>query len=452
MSALPTPVRGRPRGPSGLGPTRGQLALIAGTDFAVWLGSGAIFPYLPVFLKEQAHASLTLIGLIAAAYFVGVFAFSSWFGHLSDRIGRKPMIIFGTVLYAVATALFLTTTHPAWFVAFRLIEGMGAAAVVPAAQAFVADITTDRNRSRAYGWLTSAQFGGLIIGPAIAWPLYALGGGRGTWAFYTIFIFGAALTAIVALVLLVFLREPAHTRGNDAEGVGSEARRRRRPPLRRLLTRPVVAIIAVVAASEFAMGSWEVIWSIWLRDIGASMTVVGLTWIAFSVPMVFSFVGGGIADRYSRFRLMVGGVAIVGASWFVFSLTHDLRAYLVAMLVGGAAFAVAFPAKQAFLVQVSPPRWLGSIQGAEQTAMQLSALIGTLTAPIIYDLVGGWIFAAGGGVALAGLAAAAPALRREWACVAGKDGVRSCADVERVGLAPGYAAEPGYALEPERPE
>ena len=366
MSAQPTTAQHQAPAPSGLGNGRAQLALIAGTDFTVWLGAGAIFPYLPVFLKEQTHASLGLIGLIAAAYFVGVFAFSSWFGHLSDRIGRKPMIIFGTVLYAVATALFVTTTHPGWFVVFRLIEGMGAAAVVPAAQAFVADITSNENRSRAYGWLTSAQFGGLIIGPALAWPLYALGGGQGTWAFYTIFIFGAALTAAVALVLLFFLREPVHARARR------EAAQPKRPPLRRLLTRPVVAIIVVVAAAEFAMGAWEVIWSIWLRDIGASMTVVGLTWIAFSIPMVFSFVGGGFADRYSRFRLMVGGFAVVGASWFVFSLTHDLGAYLVAMLIGGGAFAVAFPAKQAFLVQVSPQRWLGSIQGAEQTAMQLT--------------------------------------------------------------------------------
>jgi len=440
MSARPTPAQRQASDP-GLGKGRAQLALIAATDFTVWLGAGAIFPYLPVFLKEQAHASLTLIGLIAAAYFVGVFAFSSLFGHLSDRIGRKPMIIFGTVLYAVATALFVTTTHPGWFVVFRLIEGMGAAAVVPAAQAFVADITSNENRSRAYGWLTSAQFGGLIIGPAIAWPLYALGGGQGAWAFYTIFIFGAALTAAVAVVLLLFLHEPAHVRARR------EGAPRKRPPLRRLLTRPVVAIIVVVAAAEFAMGAWEVIWSIWLRDIGASMTVVGLTWIAFSVPMLFSFVGGGIADRYSRFRLMVGGFAVVGASWFVFSLTHDLRVYLVAMLVGGGAFAVAFPAKQAFLVQLSPPRWLGSIQGAEQTAMQLTALLGTLTAPILYDLIGGWIFALGGGVALAGLAAAAPTLRREWSCVADTEGARSCADVDRFGLAPGYAAEPEYALE-----
>ena len=425
------------QGPAAPGSGRGrsQLALIATTDFAVWLGAGTIIPYLPVFLLEQAHASVSLIGLIAAAYFVGVFAFSTYLGHLSDRVGRKPMIIAGTVLYTVATALFLTTTQPAWFIVFRFVEGVGAAAVVPAAQAFVADITQNENRSRAYGWLTSAQFSGLIIGPALAWPLYALGGGRGVWAFYTIFIFDAALTAIVALVLALFLHEPRHVRAARREASA------RRPPLRSLLSRPVLAIIVVVASSEFAMGGWEVVWSIWLRHLGASFRVIGLTWVAFSVPVAFSFVGGRLADRRSRYALMVWGFAITGASWIVFSLTHDLTVYLAAMLVGGGAFAVAFPAKQAFLVQVSAPRWLGSIQGVEQTAMQLAALVGTLTAQLIYSVIGGYIFAVGGVVALLGIVVAAPALRREWACVAGRSDARSCADLRRLGLGPDYAVE-----------
>ncbi len=171
------------------------------------------------------------------------------------------------------------------------------------------------------------------------------------------------------------------------------------------------------------------------------MRVVGLTWIAFSVPMAFSFVGGRVADRHNRFALMFWGFGITGASWIVFSLTHDLTVYLAAMLIGGGAFAVAFPAKQAFLVQVAAPRWLGSIQGVEQTAMQLAALVGTLTAPLLYGLIGGYIFALGGVVALAGLLVAAPTLRREWACVSGHSEARSCAEAGRLGLEDGYAVE-----------
>jgi MFS family permease len=101
--------------------------------------------------------------------------------------------------------------------------------------------------------------------------------------------------------------------------------------------------------------------------------------------------------------------------------------------VGGLAFAFAFPAKQALLVQVSPPRWLGSIQGIEQGSMQGAAFIGTLVAPLVYGAIGGWVFAVCGGVALAGVAVATPILGRHWACI--RDGARHCAD-------PAGAAEP----------
>ncbi len=403
---------------------RRQLFIVAATDFVVWAGGGAIFPYLPVFLQREAGASLWWIGVIAAAYFVGVFTVSPFAGRLSDRVGRKPLLVGGTLLYGVSTLLFITTTAPELFVLFRLLEGVSVALVVPAGQAFIAEITTDRNRSQAYGWWTTAQFGGLLVGPALAWPLYQLGGGEGLWAFYSIFLFGSALSLLAAVALAVFIHEPEHA---------AEARRRpvARPRAHSLLTAPVLAIFIVVATAEFAMGAWEVVWSIWLDSQGRSLAFIGLTWIAFSAPMLLSFVGGRLADRHSRYALMTAGFAVQGLMWIAFSLTQTPAVYIAAAVVGGLAFALAFPAKQALLVQVSPARWLASVQGIEQTSMQGAAFVGTLTAPLIYGAIGGWIFAVCGAVALTGLAVAAPTIRREWACLQRGD-ARSCAHLRAI--------------------
>ena len=390
---------------------------MAAADFVVWAGGGAIFPYLPVFLQDEAGASLRWIGVIASAYFIGVFLVAPFAGRLSDRVGRKPLLVGGTLLYGVSTLLFITTTEPALFVLFRLLEGVGVALIVPAGQAFIAEITTDKNRSQAYGWWTTAQFGGLLIGPALAWPLYELGGGEGLWAFYSIFVFGSALSLLAAVALAILIREPEHAARARREVVA-------RPPARRLLTAPIVAIIVVVATAEFTMGAWEVVWSIWLDSQGKSLTFIGVTWIAFSAPMLLSFAGGRLADLHSRFALMIAGFTIQGLVWFVFSLTELSWVYVTALVVGGIAFAFAFPAKQALLVQVSPARWLGGIQGMEQAAMQGAAFIGTLVAPLIYGAIGGWVFAVCGGVALAGVAVATPILGRHWACI--KDGARHC--------------------------
>ena len=384
--------------------TRNQLALICLTDFLVWLGSGAIYPYLPVFLREDAGASLGMIGLVAGAYYVAVLAFSVPAGRLSDRVGRKPMLVAGTALYAVSMLLFTLTKDPWLFVLFRAIEGLGAAAVVPAALAFVAEISSEEHRSRAYGWLTSAQYAGLIIGPAAAWALLSLGSG-GDYGFIGIFLFGSAITAAAAVTLAVYLREPDKTGGSPPHAMP-------RPPLRALLSRPVAAIILIVATAEFAIGGFEVVWSIYLRDLGASLAVVGLTWVLFSAPLLLSFLGGRLADRHSRFALMVAGFAVQAVCWLLVPIFHDPAVFLLIVPVDGLALALAFPAKQALLVQVSPPPWLGTVQGMEQSGMQLAALIGTVAAPLLYARLGAGFFAVAGIVGLGGLLVGTPILRR----------------------------------------
>ena len=387
--------------------TTGQLLVVCVAGFVTWSGFGAILPYLPIFLREQAHSSLWLLGVIASSYYVGTLGFSALFGRASDVVGRKPLMVGGLVLFAVSTALFMTTTQADWFVVFRLLEGVGGAAVGPASQAFVADITDEGTRSRAYGWLTSAQYGGLILGPALAPPLYALGGGHGTRAFYAIFLFGTVLSAATALLLAVTVREPDRAAAADAA-------HEPRAPRRALLSGPVAAFVLIAAASNYAMGAFEVLWSLWLHRLGASLGFISATWVVFSVPMLLSFVGGAIADRGNRFWLMFSGYMVAALSWIVYGTTHDLWLFIAVNAVEGLAYAWSYPAKQAFLVQVSPPRWIGAIQGLESSAALLAALVGTLLSPIVYGLIGGWAISIGGVMAFVGLLCGAPVLHREW--------------------------------------
>ncbi len=421
-----------------------QLGVVCLSEFVVWTGFGAIMPYLPIFLKEQAHSSLFMIGIIAAAFYLGTLLFSSPFGWLSDTIGRKPVIVGGIVLYALAMFLFTRTADPWWFVLFRFMEGVGTAAVAPAAMALVADITTEQTRSKAYGILTSAQFGGLIVGPALAPPIYAMAGG-GKTGFYAIFYFGAALAAGTAILVVALIREPAVTHRRKAERAGKQAER---PKYRAILTPPIIAFLVIGFTAHLAMGSWEVVWSIWLEHLGASMAYIGLTWIAFSVPMLLSFAGGILADKYSRFALMFAGYSISAVSWILYGTTTNLVFFVVVNIIEGFAIAFSYPPKQAFLIQVSPPKWLGTVTGIEATSMQLAGMIGTFLAPVLYGWISGYVLAVGGIVSLAGLAATAPVLRREWRRLSAQGPVPSTHELEsREGALPVTAAEPPSSLE-----
>jgi DHA1 family multidrug resistance protein-like MFS transporter len=401
-------------------------------SFVVWAGFGAVLPYLPVFLQEQANASVALIGIIAAAYYVGTFSLSSFKGSLSDRVGRKPLLVSGVALFAVSSLLFTTTTRPGWFILFRFLEGVGAAAVTPTAQAFVADVSSEDKRSRAYGWLISAQFGGLVAGPPLAIVLYSLGGGQGKQAFYAIFLFGAVMAALVAVALLSTIKEPEHIRlqrEDDAQ----------RPPYRQLVTRPIAAFLVIAFTGNFAMGAWEVLWSLWLRELGASMAIIGLTWMAFSAPMLLSFLGGRLADRGNRFVLMYTGLGIAAVAWIVYGVTRNLSLFIAFNLIEGFSFAVALPASKAFLVQVSPARWLGAVQGLENSSMQFAALVGTLTAPLLFSAISGYTLAVGGLLAVVGLVVTAPILGGEWRRIAAAERLTAAdtlATSERAGPTP----------------
>lgn len=425
-----------------------QLGVVSAAEFVVWTGFGAIIPFLPIFLAEQAHTSMALWAVIAAMFYVGTLVFSSPLGWLSDTIGRKPVMVGGAVVYTVSLLLFTTTVDPYWFILFRLLEGMGTAAFGPAAQAFVADITTERNRSKAYGILTTAQFGGLIIGPALAAPLYSLAG-EGKSGFYAIFYFGGILSGVALAAVIVFVREPAalstrrSQRRREREAGG---RAPGRPPWRTVFTPTIWAFVIVAFTSHYAMGAFDVVWSLWLDHLGASMTFISLTWVAFSVPMLLSFVGGMVADRYSRYWLFVVGYALSGIAWIFYGVTTNFTLFVVVNVLEGLAIAFAYPAKQAFLIQVSPRRWIGTVTGVEATSMQLAGLLGSLTAPLLFAKMSGHVLALAGGVSLTGLAVAAPILYRAWRQLTKAGGMPPQAELESLA----DAARPVYASEPPR--
>ena len=384
-----------------------QIALLASANFIVSIGFGAILPYLPVYLNEEGGAQVATIGVIAAAAFLGMALFAGLFGRASDRWGRKPFIVGGYALFAAATLLFVTTTHPAWFIIFRFIEGLGFGMAAPAGNALVGDLTTDSTRSRAFGWLGTAQFGGLILGPAVAVVLYeGLGGGLS--GFRALFLVGSACSAAITVLLAIRLREPARPERDKAGEKAEKA------PLRSILTRPILAFFLLGATGSYCVGGFEVLWSLWLRHLGASMRYVGATWIAFSVPMLLSFAGGWVADRTNRFLLMMIGFGASSVIWVLYGTTENLTLFLALNALEGLAIAFAWPAREAFLVQVSPPKLLGTVMGVEQTAMQLATVVGTLLAPLLYQRFSGFALGIGGLVGLAGLAVAGPVLGKEW--------------------------------------
>lgn len=143
-----------------------QLALLFLTVFIDLIGFGIVFPLLPYF-AESLGANAFVIGLFIASFSLMQFIFCPIWGRLSDKIGRRPVILIGILCSAFTFWLFGISKSLTMLFISRLLNGALTAATLPTAQAYIADSTKPQERTKAFGWLGAAFGLGFIFGPAL---------------------------------------------------------------------------------------------------------------------------------------------------------------------------------------------------------------------------------------------------------------------------------------------
>ena len=275
---------------------RGALYGIVAAVFVSGTGIGSLLPILPLFLRERG-ASYSLVGLIVGAALAAQ-AVGQWpAGWLAERIGRKEMMVVGLLVAAAASLMFLLPLSIEWLVAVRFLQGLGFAAAAPAEIAAVADVVAPEELGRAYGWVSAARQSGIIVGPAIGGVLAVFG----RWT-----VFAVTGGALAAAALVAALTLPRSVRRPRAEV--SIARVFMRS------TRVGVALRAVVTMTiglGLLIGIYDVIWSLYMRQIGASDFVIGLSFTLFALPLVAATpFAGWASDRWDRRWLAFSSVAV----------------------------------------------------------------------------------------------------------------------------------------------
>lgn len=377
------PFRARGRGAAG---GRSPLAVLFVTVFLDLVGFGIVIPLLPLY-AERFGAGPVGAAWLLAVYSLMQFLFAPWWGRLSDRVGRRPVLLVGLFGAALSYLAFgLAGTLPVLFAA-RIAGGvMGAN--VGVAQAYIADVTEPRDRARGMGMIGAAFGLGFIFGPA-------LGGLLSRWGPEAPFVGAAALAALNGVLAWFRLPEslPPEVRAGRARAAGLWTRLATvadaAPRLRRLYLAGFLATLAL-ACVEAVVGLWAARrWGATAETIGYGFAVIGVVAAAAQGLMV-----GPLVRRLGERRSALLGLALLSLSMAAIPAAPTLPLVAAAFALWAVGHAAATPAISAMVSQQGGAAEQGRLLAASQSLSALGRVLGPW-----------W-----GGVALAHVGLAAPYL------------------------------------------
>ena len=354
------------------------LVIIFVTVFIDLLGFGIIIPLLP-FYAETFGASAMVVGLLATSFSLMQFVFAPIWGRLSDRWGRRPIILAGLLGSALSYLAFgLATSLPMLFAA-RILAGI-AGANIPTAQAFIADSTTPQNRARGMG-LVGAAFGlGFIFGPAI-------GGFLSAWGYQAPAFFAATLSLANFSAALFFLPEslPPERRGVSGRAGRIEA-------FRRAITRPrlpLVLLVSFLVMTSFA--SFESMFALFAEArFGFGATTIGylFAWVGLVLAVVQGVLVGTLVPRIGEHRLVPAAILVMAVALAGHALAPTVPWLMAALGLLAMGMGFNSPSILAIVSRLADPADQGGTLGISQSLASLARIVGPLWGGFVFDRFG----------------------------------------------------------------
>jgi DHA1 family multidrug resistance protein-like MFS transporter len=376
---------------SGAGNRRG-LVILGGALFVTMVGFGLAMPVLPGRVAELGGSGASY-GLLVAISSATMLAAGPAWGILSDRIGRKPVLIAGLAGLAGSLIGFAAADTMGALLAARAASGVLAAAVQPAALAYAADSTLEKQRGAAIGRLMGFLALGVVIGPG-------LGGVLGEGSMARPFLVGAALTAASAVLVLVLVPE-TRTRCRD-EASERESRGMRTEAHPRLW-----GLLALVAIATFGTSCFQAVFGLdAVRRFAMTPAWIGLVLVVTggSAALMQGLASGVLSRRLGDAR--VARLSLVGGAlgFAALGAAGSASAYLAASGLYVLAHALLRPSLQTLASTHAGGRQ-GRALGLANAAQGIGSTLGPLSAGPLLDVSAVWPYALGAAALVLGLGA-----------------------------------------------
>jgi MFS transporter, DHA1 family, multidrug resistance protein len=375
--------------------------MLMASTFSVSMGYGAILPLLPLELQRllpeaDAAANAWHTGMLAGVYMFGIFVFAPIWGFVSDRIGRRPVILSGLAGYAVALVMF--GLSPSLEIAYltRTAAGVLAAAVIPVTTAFVGETAAQDQRARRIAWIGASSLAGFLVGPAASGWLAKMGkslsgtGMPGSAAILLPLYATAFLALLVWIGLCVLLPSAARS---DTQAAGLVRHDILRTPGRFLM------LLGLNLLITFGLGSFEVGIALQARQaLGMDPARLAAMFAECSLVMILTQVvlfSSPISNLPGRV-LVVPAFLASAVAFVLLPIAHNFlfMFFVVGLIAAGTGLLMPTLTQMVSVQSVLP---LGIALGLQTALSSLGQGLGSVAAGAIYGSIADrmfWISAA----------------------------------------------------------
>jgi DHA1 family multidrug resistance protein-like MFS transporter len=373
---------------------RKNLLILSFTLVVVTLGFGMVIPFFPFYI-ERLGASGSQYGALIAVYAIMQFIFAPFWGSLSDRVGRKPILLVG-IFGGGLTMLMFGLASQLWMLfAARLLSGLLASATMPAAMAYIGDSTSEAERGGGIGKLGAAAALGLILGPG-------LGGWLAGESLSTPFFIAAGLSLISMLLIAALLSESLPPPARREADAGLQTVNLRE--LRRALCGPIGGLLLMAFLVSLAATNFQAIFGLYALDkFGFDPQQIGtiLVVTALVSALIQGTLTGPLTRRWPELRLIRIFLLTNAAGFLVLLTAEDYLSVLLTTGVYTLAHTLLRPVIQS-LTSKRAPAGQGAAMGLNNAFISLGQIVGPLWAGVVFDINVNLPYISGAVILLAG--------------------------------------------------
>ena len=347
------------------------------------IGFGLITPVLPAYAKSFGLGAGD-IGLVIGVYGFARFVANVPAGQVADRYGRRPVLIIGTAITAVASALIATAGDLPQLLVYRLLAGLGAATVLTGGQIMVGDIASPENRGRMMSTYQGIFLAGVGLGPLPGGLLADHFGLRAPFIAYAAF---SALACVCALFLIRETRPSASEAATARESASAQT-----GSLGATATSAAFLLIGFVTFSQF-FGRTGAIFAI-VPLLGSERFALSASAIGFAQTIInvlnlsMVYFSGSLADRFGR-KIVIGPASIVeGLAMFLWAWGPTPLTYFAAAAVWGTGAGLTGPTPAAYVADLSPPDVRARIFGMWRSVSDGGYIVGPVLLGFLAGRVG----------------------------------------------------------------